>query len=270
MPWAKRSTKKPIKKVYKKKTYKRKATVSATVKKYIKRTIARTEEMKYATPDSALNGNIIAAAAAGATVYYPISLSVPFSNITQGVTESGRIGNEIRLKKWIVKGYFTPVTGEVNAICEEQIIISHFIGYRRDYQPITNTLIRADLFNTGTTYTGASATFIDSLYDINKDNYVILWRRTYKMGTSTNAANLANNDYKLTQHFKVDLCRHGFKDRSVKYNDTVVTTSDAKINGVYMWSLVMNASGAALTPGAMATQCTYDISHITTVQYTDS
>jgi len=266
--------KKYVKKVVAKKprkTIKRTTTKSVpeSVKMYVKKAIAKNIEMKIGLP----NGVAAVPIEVGNG-----SLPVPsVSNLStslaigQGVTQIDRIGNKITLKKWLVKGFFA-ANPAGTYISGSQIIVDLYIGQRKDLTPVTGTLLNTDFLQAGSAPVGVTGFFGDTLLLVNKDSYNIFYHKRYKLGlaSGSNGTNTyPNNDYKLTGYFSVDLCKKGFKDHLITYEDALTAPQDARIGQVYLWSTAVNADGSSLAV-AMGGETAFHYFYQNTPCFTDA
>lgn len=252
-------------------------TVNQAVKQYVARAFANRLEIKTASdPDGDfINEPLVRVSSAlGALEQFQTPLQFPLDSITQGTGQDERVGNTITLKSWILKIYFTPsITPAPSNITSPQLRVRFFIGYRKDYQPIASP--PPALFQAGSSSYSPTGNFSDTMANINKDTYVILYRKTFNIGVAQPDATyapfngLANNNFPMTKSFVVNMCNHGFKNMKVKYNDASPAPQNAKINALTMWTVVVNASGQPITNSVVGVS-SYDISFNSSVSYTDA
>lgn len=285
-----KSTKKPVvKRVYRKRV-KTIPVVSKTLKRYIASAINKNIETNQAngTPYQAPLCGYDASGSLEIGIGYP---SGDLGNIVNGAEEGQRIGDNIRLKKWIIKGFISPqqfdtIGGDppttIN-FCTENVVYAHlYVGRRLDCQPITNDNLKLDFFMNGSVNSGINGTYTDDLLPINRNAYKIYHHRRMKLGTSNFAGNLGgytgqlynNNDFKLTQHFTLDLCRYqGLKNKKLHYGDGQGMPDDAVASQIYIWCVVVNADMSNListqsddVPNYSFHQLTY----LSNIYYTDA
>jgi len=271
MPWKKTAYVKRAsyaKKAYtpKKKIYK-KTSISSAVKSYVKKTIARTEEMKFSPPVAAANQTFYELTAGNVKQWNPFSLAACLT-IAQGTGQGDRIGNQITLKSWEIRGYLTPAPA--GTATDQQVIVRLYIGQRKDLTAITSAKLTADVLQFGDTVVGYLGTMNDLMLDINKDEYKIFYQKDFKLGCANSAGATANNDYNYTGKFRYNLCTKHFKNYKVKYEDAATAPVQAQINSVYMWCSVMNATGLTTVAAGGPLVAFYDISYYTVAKYTDS
>lgn len=216
------------------KSYSRKKT--SPIKKLVRQEIARNVENKtqqyfsngtnlHPTPSSGFDtDNVFSLGIDGATLI-----------VTQGAGQGQRIGNTIKTKKLMFKGSIWPLP--YDSILNTQPVpqyIKMWIFYDK-LNPTSKPTPRAngDFFQNGS----GNATFSNNLVDMwrphNKDRYVVLKQRMFKLGYAEftgvggtyagavqSQGNFSNNDFKLNCSFNIDLTKAFTK--IVKFNDTGV------------------------------------------------
>lgn len=270
----KKGLKKSYKKSYKKKTTTIKTTWAKPLKSMVKKLIERRLEDKIASsnivnnePICFIDGGITPPYTIGNNVNSPMSM---FLAITQGVGQEQRIGNEITIKKWSLNGalqigeYATP-------LIPQPYYVTMYILRRKDYGQITGN--PSDLFQAGNNSTGAEGTIIDNTLYLNKDVYVQLFKRRFKVGNSVSldsSGNVvqANNDFKTLHTFRVPLTKY-FKNCVVKYNDAAPSPTTGKINIYILW-LIAGANNMQLlsATGQPVSNVTYTMT--SNMIYTDA
>jgi len=273
----------PPKKQYRKKKGKpfakhpvdyKKGKVSTTVKKYVRRAIASSSEEKYCEGEPWDNENLLEVTAVGGAYARFVATIGGVLDVAQGTAQDQRIGNEIILKKWILKFAFTPALGVVPAyITSPQLFVDLYIGYRKDMQPIQNP--PQGFFQNGNSSYSPTGSILDRLAWINKDAYHICYKRRFKVGMAAPDASfapyngLSNNDFPMVYQFQLDLCNFGFRNLKLKYNDGALSPQNAKVNALTVWCLPLNANGQPLVNTAIGLS-TYDVSMTNNILFTDS
>lgn len=177
-------------------------------------------------------------------------------NVSQGLGQGDRIGNTIKLKRWVVKGQLIPALAlpPVPGVPSSYMDYSYqgqatvmLIKLRNDV-PVPSGLDK--LFQDGNaTLDPLGATF-DKLRSLNKDLYKVYWRRTFKLGTSNTAVNanlgavnipmFANNDYQVTATFGLDICKYIGKNAKITYDDAnniaIVPSTLSNLALAVIWS----------------------------------
>lgn len=270
-----------VKKTYKskaksaRKSAPKKSAVPKSVKKYVKQTIAKQSEEKFSNvTDLNIPFNPVVTITPGGVVqYFTSTLSSVVSSITQGVGQGNRIGNEILIKKWTIRGAltFNPIPAAMNSVTGcQQLIVDVYIGYRLDYAVITNAL--TNLYQNGNVSSSPTGAFSDTLQWINKDVYKVLWKRSFKVGPAANLTSgvqsfIPNNDFKAVATFNVSLAKHFNK---VVWNDGTSTPMNAKINGLSMWTTAVAGDGSPFIINNVQQTSYYNIRYYNNIVFTDS
>lgn len=240
----------PAKKVYGKKKYSNKVktstkkTLNPVLKRAIKAEISKNIENKM-TISATGSGSILTISATTTTPpVYSYAVYSPFTdgnilNMTQGVANNQRIGNVIKIKRWVVKGtvYFDPnaitTVFPNQAFGQSQGYVDLYFGRRLDMsQTVADTL--DNFYQDGATAVTPQGLIVERLFSVNKDQYKIYWHRRFKIG-DTGTATYSNNDYKLNQEFGFDVCKYVCKNKIVKYDDNNPVPSDALIQSLSLW-----------------------------------
>lgn len=237
-------------KTYKSRRVNRKMGVkpSKAIKQYVKSMISRNIELKQhaltnivsytqfplATFSGTGSGSILS--------FYNANIGQLFDQISAGTGQGDRIGNVITLKKAVIRGflqyYENPLVDQLGG---DQFDVRIYIGYRLDGTPITGSLL--GLFQNGDTNYAPSGQLTDTLSWVNKDLYKVMWSKRFKVGMSTGT--VPNNDYPASRYFAVDLCKHGFKNKRVVYNDAG-NPPPIDIAPLTIWATCSNADGTPL------------------------
>lgn len=215
MPYV-RKTSKP------KKTYRRKARqsskVSKKVKTYIKQTLARNEETKISPPSSISQFDFtsynVETGAAGET----LNLCDCLNLISQGTGQSNRIGNQIILKKLMVKFLFSPLSDNISidgAINKTIKLI--FFRVKKQMGAPTNAQW-GQLFQNGNTNIPPSNQYLDIMMPFNKDLFEIKKTFTFKLNAIDNAEIQPQlNGHSFIKTISVDISR--YLPKKIIYND---------------------------------------------------
>lgn len=236
-----------------KRSVRRTKKVSEPVKSYIKKELAKNIENKVSI-NVDYSGSILTLQRDNAgTLTYNYGIFNPYANnqfaINQGVAMNERIGNRIKLKKWIMKGtiYVDPESYASNNLG----VFSQGLGYIDYYLGRKNNLaeqITTDLeflYQNGPTATTPTAQLEERLYSINKDQYKIYYHKRVKIGQSSYIGIGTgfpvfppNNDYKLNHEFKIDICKLVCKNHIIKYEDGNNTAEDALLQSLTMFATI--------------------------------
>lgn len=230
----------------------RKRTSVKTVKYMVKKEIARQAENK--TQQYYIDDYSVYPSNAGSpftSSFFPVSPYVSYLDITQGVGQGERIGNQIKIKKLSIKGNFTPAPYNVttNPTPQPIMIVMRFFISRAT--PITIPTSMSGFMQLG----DSSADLQNNLTDIwgpyNEDAYKVFARRIFKIGYSSYTGGgsggggptqfYSNNDFKMNQSFSVDLTKYAIK--TLKYNDT---SSTPRMRGIFCSVQALNADGTEM------------------------
>lgn len=221
------------------------------VQTIVKREIARNVENKTTgcinasnsilNCDTDISGNITAF---NYFVFNPVNSGV--LTISQGVDSASRIGNQIKLKRYVIKGtiYYDPdITYSQSALAPQtQGYIDLYLGRPLNMDnTITNQL--TGLYQNGNMTFTPQGQILDRTYSINKDYYKIYWHKRYKIGmagfssVSANNGYINNNDYKLNVEFGLDVCKLVCKNKIVKYNDNSNIPQDSLLDSLCLFAV---------------------------------
>lgn len=251
-----------------KKTYK-KPMVSLAVKKYVKRTMAVATENKEVNWNNLLNfGNI----QNNSTMYaYPMLPYTGFGTIGQGITQGTRIGNEIKIRKVMLKYVLTSRGYDVGSNpFPSPTVVQMFLGRLRGCPgEIPAASDFNNLFQLGAGVLAPAGNISDLISNINKDYWDIQKGWTYKIGyagyngTGAIAANqyFNNNDYELNVIRRMDITQ--YVQKTLKFNDGNNTTSGKNL---FFFFQALNAQGG--TNGSTVLPCS--INYWVDVQYEDA
>lgn len=183
--------------------------------------------------------------------------------IFQGTAQNARIGNTIKLKRWIIKGQIVP-SNPTFQVTESQFLNNSQQGYvtihfgrRTDSQEITNDL--GALYQQGNSSAGPTGTARDIFTPINKDVYKVYFKKRFKMGCASGQNSsthvLPNNDFDMVRTFGFDVCKYIMKNATVKFNDTSIYPNHQILRDLAFW--------ATWTPaiGLLGTSTDYPVSY---------
>lgn len=168
--------------------------------------------------------------------------------IPQGVGDGQRIGQDIRIKKVMLRANFlpVPVTGE-NVIPRPQIVKVYF-GYSKPQLGISRGELPSaalDFFKVGASNAAPQGDVRDLNKTINNDLYTIVKKsRNIKIGNSRYFQSqlpdqdFNNNDFDLFRTYNVDLTK--FYHKVQKFNETDTGSSN---RGLYMYVTCVDANG---------------------------
>jgi len=196
--------------------------------------------------------------------------------LEQGTAQNQRIGNTIKLKRWVIKGsvYYDPAAISENQnvyFPQQQGYVDLYFGRQLNMaNVIPSTLL--DLYqNGGSTFTPGGQ-LIERTYSINKDVYKIYWHKRYKIGNSgptTVGSNVGNNDYKLNQEFGFDICKLVCKNKILKYSDSSNVTEDQLVNSLTLFATFTMPNQNVLTEYTGDTNLYYSPVKISATSYAE-
>ena len=227
-------------------------TVPTVVKKYVNRRLAKEAEVKNVvvtiskpTPSSSSNYKPINPYTID-TACNVLSLTAAPDNISQGVGQGDRVGDQIQVKKLLFKGYiYSLQTGIApNLLGGFPTNVTMYIGRLKSTLTAPNPSAFGQLFQAGDTTFSPTDDNRSSLYDINKDVWTVFYRRTFKIGgsTQTSANAVSNNDYSALRRFSINCSK--WIPKKLHYNDNVITSQNA---GLYVWFTISNYNDQPIT-----------------------
>jgi len=198
-------------------------------------------------------------------------------HITQGTQQNQRVGNTIKIKRWVIKGLIQP---NVEIFNENPAVLANTnVGYvdiffgrlNNNLTAIDNQLIQ--LYqdgNTAQTPYGLASTI---MYPINKDRYKIYWRKRFKMGAlfpDPAAPNQTNNDFSLTRTFGFDVTKYILKNKHLKYQDAEVTPNDDMVENLTVFAVFYPAVGNISINQTTGLGSYYTVNYQTYAEYEDA
>jgi len=207
------------------------------------------------------------------------SLGSQLFDITQGTQQNQRVGNMIKLKRWVIKGLIqpnsliweTPLDAIPNSLCG---YVDVFFGrLLNNASAIDGQLI--DLYQAGNGAITPNSTAGTILYPINKDKYKIYWRKRFKMGNAINPGfpnptNTTNNDFSLARTFGFDVTKFILKNKHVKYEDGDSTPNDDMIENLSLFAVFYPVVGNCPINDLGKSQSYYSLNVQTYAEYEDA
>jgi len=208
------------------------------------------------------------------------SLGSQILDISQGTKQNERVGNTIKLKRWIIKGLIQPNVAGYEDVTT--CLTNTFCGYVDVYfgrllnnaSAITNQL--DDLYQAGAGAITPNATAATILYPINKDKYKIYWRKRFKMGnlipyaTTTTGENQTNNDFSMTRTFGFDVCKYILKNKHIKYEDGDTNPNDDMVENLTLFATFYPAIGNVSVAQTVGKASYYALNVQTYAEYEDA
>lgn len=249
------------KRAYKKKTYaKRKPTVTKSVRTYVKKALDRRIENKEVVKAQNNLG------------FFQIGVNSIISSfcadlnpiIVQSVSESGRIGNAVKLKSAYMRGvlqYNATSVGGVTPINLGQYHVRLFIGRLKNSINVPSTPDLNQLLRAGSaTFPFDSGNGLSLCRTVNSELFTIYYDKIHKIGSQHNVngtanTGIGNNDFSLTKILKIN-CTKMFK-KNLVYLDTTINTPTN--NGLYMWGAVCDSMMSSTVQAAPLVLLNYDL-----------
>jgi len=254
MPY-KRSYRKPP---ARKRFYKKKLVKKQTVKQIVKKELARQIENK----TGATTGLFGMKQDAQNTIQNAFQL---LPSIQQNASESGRIGNTIKMKNVYLRGilrYQPNATLSTVPLTPSQYLVRIFIGRLKQSLDVPSVVQFPSLLRTGSATLAFDSTDGLSLCRrVNKELFTVYYDKIFKLGTAAPSNNTAtyniltgmsNNDYKLNHMIKINLTK--YVKQTWIYNDNATGPSNTAL---YMWGGLVDAmtsdaiSGTSVYPVAL-------------------
>lgn len=206
-------------------------TAVATIKKYVKAEIAKNVENKKSVSFNQNTSIMKWPTGQNAPEWCLVRFSSIFDISQNAGPQNQRAGNEIKIKKWILRGTLHPNQDVNPTDSTAQYLRYSFQGYATvyllrltDYATVQTTLQK--LYQDGNGYNDPVGSYVDHMLPTNEDSYKIYWKRRFKLGPSasyegTGGTNrmLNNNEFKLTADFTIDLCKYLGRDKIIKFED---------------------------------------------------
>jgi len=177
--------------------------------------------------------------------------------ITQGVTESTRVGNTIKMKNIYLKGFLRyNTTGLLNVTPTNPLPyhVRLFIGRLKSTILAPTVSEFQLLLRTGASVVPFNSTDGLSLSrKVNSELFTVYYDKIFKLGTAIpsqtsavfNVANgISNNDYKLNHMIKINMTK--FLKKNFIYDNNATGPTN---NGLYMWSGLVDALASDIVLG---------------------
>lgn len=213
------------KRVYKKKTYaKRKPKVTKSIRTYVKRCLDKRIENKEVVQQS----NSLGFFQIGVNSIISSFVGDLTPTINQSVGENGRIGNDVMLKKAMLRGTLVlnaNAAGGITPVANAQFFVRIFIGRMKQTTlppttPQLNQLLRAG----ATVYPFDSGDGLSLCRTVNSELFTIYYDKIHKIGSAhnggTSVSGLGNNDFSLSKFITIN-CTKMYKKKLI-FQDTSI------------------------------------------------
>lgn len=179
--------------------------------------------------------------------------------IPQGVAEQQRVGNQMKLKRWIVKGQIhpDPVGYNPNQIPNSTTpnttcgFVDLYFGRLNSNDEVSSDLPK--FLDNGSSSVSPTGQQNQIFKPVNKDLYKIYYHRRFKMapsatgfgasGSLATQAMYPNNDFSLVKTFGFDVCKYICKNAIVKFDDASQQPQNSMIRQLAMWATWTPAIG---------------------------
>lgn len=226
--------------------------------------------------------------------YCPQLLDTIF-DISQGPGETQRIGNKIKLKRWVIKGAIQPTQefisgfgGSAASNSTMGYVDVYFGRYVQNTAPIQSSL--QSLYQNGAVDANPTGSQGDKLARINKNLYKIYWHKRFKVGMGTaaiynpspplytafNGVTLPTGEgFKPAVTFGFDVCKFICKNRIINYDEVDPSPQDPMLKNLTLFAtfipVAQNLSYNG-TPGAepLVNDTFYEILTSTYAEYEDA
>lgn len=193
----------------------------------------------------------------------PLSPYTSYLPILQGSGQGTRNGNQIKIKKAVIRGIIYPMVYDSSV--NPQPLPSRVIFWLLYDKENDNVLPTVDstFLQLGNTTQALQNSLSDCFSPVNTDRWRILKRYVYKLGAAENTGsgsvpsfqNFANNDFSYNIDFKIDYTKHLVK--TVKFNDNTATPST---RGLFLVHTCVASNGSAYSSIQRACAMEYSMS----------
>ena len=199
--------------------------------------------------------------------------------MSQGDGQGQRIGNKIKMKRWIIKGQIQPHQPTQN-FSENSYLQQSYQGYatiyfgrRVDTGNVDTTLTK--FLESGNSAVNPIGSNTEMMLPVNKDLYKVYWRKTFKLGSAFGqtvaSQTIPNNDFGVCRTFGFDVCKYILKNRILKFNDSDVASADRDLSRLAVWAVWRPAVGSLASPNPLIeVQSYYDINITSYGEYEDA
>ena len=222
-----------------------KAKVSKTVKRYVKKQISANIENKCFVYYGA-NTNINTA---GASLDCANLYLLPL--LSQGTGQANRIGNQIKIKKAVVKGYVNiiPYNATTNPLTAPVMVKMWLVSHRKSMTFATGAT--SNFFETGNSSTGFQGNMLDMVLTVNKEAWLVHKTKTFKIGAGSNTTTgpISSNAYfdnsPMNKPFSFNFGK--YIKAKLRYDDTGTTPTNKNMY-LFIQAVYSDGSSNAVTP----------------------
>jgi len=168
--------------------------------------------------------------------------NVKLFTMPQGVTQATRTGNQIKLKRWIIKGQVTPKDTDAPTPMVDSLTntyngyVNLYFGRLMDNGEISTALTA--LLQNGASSVAPNGNQSQIFQSVNKDSYKIYYHRCIKIGMANSFGAVAapNNEFHLVKSFGFDITKFILKNAVIKYNDSDNDPNNAMIRQLALFA----------------------------------
>lgn len=188
--------------------------------------------------------------AGGAAWYLLKDWNTKLFTISQGASVQQRIGNQIKLKRWVIRGQIAPSgLGNPNAALDNTLCgtVDVYFGRLLNNNEISSSLIRFyENGSSSNTPNGAQSQIFSA---VNKDEYKVYYHKKFKLSPAQNIGGVGssivgpNNDFALVRTFGFDVTKLICKNAIIKYSDSDNDPNHDMIRRLALWAVYTPAIG---------------------------
>lgn len=250
---------------------KRTRVAKVAVRKIVKQVIRRQQEVKDAPSYQQLNQSCqpYDSGASQAPTVWNVANSL--GSITVGAGQGQRIGNEISIRSFTVRGVLRWFQISPSSLVHLPMYCKMFIGRKKIDQLAPTFTDFGALFQLGSATQAPAGTSMDMFMPINRDVFDIFYQKVYKLGIFNSqqlgpTVTSQNNDFPSNRFYKINLLKHLAK--TIHYNDTVAAPSN-RLAYLYMWVLPCYADGTVCNNASYLINGQVINSFVADIKYTD-
>lgn len=219
-------------------------------------------------------------------IWSPGTTTYGLWDISQGTAINERVGNSIKIKKWILKGIIQPdpsfvgvasVNNNSNAPMGNTTtgyVDVYFGRLLNNLQPPPTTL--ENFYQNGAVDITPISQNVETLYRVNTDLYKVYFHKRFKMstgnvGTTTTNLNFPqSNDFNMTRTFGFDITKYILKNKMLKYDELVSFPQNSDIQNLTCWAIWHPATGNPVLPSGVQQSSFYSINLLSYGEYEDA
>lgn len=197
-----------------------------------------------------------------------IDTSEVLRNLALGTGSGNRIGNKIKLKRYMMKFMLWPNSTSTTPVFVKMWVVSDKLNPTNVTASDIETAMDNTAFQPGGTFfengnstSGCLGNFQDLQMDVNRDRFTVHKTRVFKLSVAQQPGTAGNNDFKLNHQFSVNVLK--YHPKVIKYQDAI--TGSWYTRRVFIIFEVINYDDTAAGVGSDAAS----LSHTANIQYED-